>query len=137
MPWRTKAGFGAGRMLEICRRSIADRSASGARQGYGVLSRKRPRNAHVTVAQRPSTNQQAVHDKITKYCHARPCNAHVIVAQWPSTNQQVVHDKVTEYCRATATQRPRDCRATAVDQSANGARQGYGVLSRSDRATPT
>ena len=26
-------------MLEICRQSIADRSASGARQGYGVLSR--------------------------------------------------------------------------------------------------
>ena len=36
-------------MLEICRRSIADQSASGTRQGYGVLSR----NAHVTAAQRP------------------------------------------------------------------------------------
>ena len=53
------------------------------------------------------------------------------------TAQQVVRDKVTEYYRATAAQRPRDCRATAVDQSASGALQGYGVLSRNGRATPT
>ena len=55
-------------MLEICGRSIADQSASGARQGYGVLSR----NAHVTVAQRPSTNQQAVRDKVMESVAQRP-----------------------------------------------------------------
>ena len=48
-----------------------------------------------------------------------------------------MRDKVTKYCRETVAQRPRDCRATAVDQLASGARQGYGVLSRNDRATPT
>ena len=52
--------------------------------------------------------------------------SHVTVAQRPSSNQQTMRDKVMEDCRATSPRDcratiPRDCRATTVDQSANGA----------------
>ena len=53
-------------MLEICRRSIADRSASGARQGYGVLS---PNDSAAPTwlsrnGRRPISKQ--VRDKVTE-----------------------------------------------------------------------
>ena len=57
-------------LLEIYRRSIADQSASGARRSYGELSRNGRAMPHVTVAQRPSTNQQAVRDKAMEDCRA-------------------------------------------------------------------
>ena len=51
------------------------------------------------------------------------------------TAQQAVRDKVMEYCHAMAAPRPRDCRATAVDQSESGSRQSYGELSRNAHVT--
>ena len=85
--------------VEICRQCIADRSAGGARQGYGALPRNGRATSHVTAAQRLSTNQ----------CYrVRPLNA-------PCDCRATPH--VTRECSAvelgresSAVELERDCR---------------------------
>ena len=94
-------------MLEICHRSIADRSASGARQGYWGLSRNVSRDCRATTVDQSANGARQVYGVLSRNASRdRRATPYVTVAQRPSTNQQTVRDKVMEYGHTTVAQRP-------------------------------